>query len=445
MSSKNGNERARAGFAILACAITACAVEGPAPRHAEPVMEESPVARSAAPAPDAAAPAATAAPPSVAETPPAAEPPAASPPPSGGLPRSLPTIATAGAATCRVGEAHELAVVDRRRTRVAVSFRGDRGLAAWATGEDELRVRPIDRDARPTGASVASAFRRADRLEWLVAMPTGTIALSSGDLCDRFGHSCFQAIALDDEGHALGAFLHKPGNQWASVNATAVGGGWLFALQEGRWGSEVVRYRIGDDRSLNVESGMGLRLDGSTTGDIPLRAVAASPTGRAFVLVDHEGQRGRVTRLYDWESQRMLPLMRGFGQDPDGVAVDLMEVDGDAIVIVADRKYSRVGFDGRVLVGPERIRDRAALPEGLRDRMIVSVESRRGQTVLVRRDLARAEVGGVVSIARSPSRPWYAPYAHAAWVGDRFVVVAGEPAENGIRVTSRTVECGSAR
>lgn len=365
----------------------------------------------------------------------------AAPPPAEAQVAAFPTIPTAGAATCRVGEVHELGVVDRRRTRVAVSFRGGHGLAAWATGQDELAVRPIDGEARPAGPAVASAFRRSDRLQWLMAMPTGTIALSSGDLCDRFGHSCYQAIALGDDGRALGSFLQDPENQHSTVSAAAVGGPWLYALNNGRWGVDAVRYRIADDGSLSVEQAIGMELAGTTVGDFPLRSVATSPTGRAFVLVNHDGLTGRVTRLYDWAGQRMLPLMRGFGQDSNGFHVDLMEVDGDAIVILGEGKYFRVDFDGRVLIGPERVRERASLPEGLRDRMVVSVESRQRQTVLVRRDLARAEVGEAVRIAPSPSRPWYAPYARAAWVGDHFVVVAGEPAENGIRITSRTIAC----
>lgn len=367
---------------------------------------------------------------------------AATPPSAEGQRPAPPTISAAGAETCRIGEVHELGTAERRRTRVAVSFRGDHGLAAWATSQDELTVRPIGPDARPAGPAVVTAFRRADRLQWLVGTPTGTVALSAGDLCDRFANSCFQALALGDDGHALGVLLHEPENQWNTVTATAVGGPWLYAMNNGRWGVDPVRYRIAADGSLSVEEASGMELVGATAGDFALRAVATTPTGRAFVLVNHDGLTGRVTRLYDWDGQRNLPLMRGFGQDSYGFDVDLMEVDGDAIVILGEGKYFRVGFDGRVLVGPERIREREALPEVLRDRMVVSVESRRRQTVFVRRDLAGAEVGEAVRLAPSPSRNWDAPYGQVAWIGGRFVVVSGEPAGTAIRITSRTIDCG---
>jgi hypothetical protein len=274
-------------------------------------------------------------------------------------------------------------------------------------------------------------------------MPTGTIALSSGQLCDRYGSACFQAIALGDDGRALGApLLHEPGGQWASVNAIAVGGDWLVATHANRWGYGAVRYQIGDDGALRAEPCAGLQLDGSEVGDVPLRAVAATATGRAFVLAEYEGEMGgRCARLYDAESNRMLPAMRGFGQSDGGIVVDLMEIDGDAIIIVTERKWFRVGFDGRVITGPERIRDRDALPEGLRDRIVVSVEARRGHAVMVRRDLARREIGEAVEIV--PAMRHGAALAQAAWVGDRFLVLAGEPADRGIRVTGRVVDCSS--
>lgn len=425
--------RASVHTLAFACLIAACG--------GEPVERERGTPTSRVAPPSSVAPSQTA-PPATAPTPvvePAPVPPIAAPSAA-----SVPTFAMAGAPTCRVGEAHELAVVDRLRTRVAVSFRGERGLAAWATSEDELTVRPIDRDARPTGPALANAFRKAEGLEWLVPMEAGTIALSSGQLCDRYGSACFQAIALGDDGRALGApLLHEPGSQNTSVSAVAAGGDWLFAMRESRWGYGAVRYRIRPDGALDAQTCDGLRLDGSGSGDVPLRAIAATQAGRAFVFAEYEGEYGgRRARLYDSQADRMLPAMRGFGQSEDGVDVDAMVIDADALVIVTGRTWFRVGFDGRVITGPERVRERAALPESVRDRIAVAIEARGGRAVLVRRDLLREEVGQPAQIV--PTMRNGTALARAAWLGDRFVVVAGEPGAPGIRLTARVVECGAA-
>lgn len=365
------------------------------------------------------------------------------PEPEGDAPVLPPTILSAGATTCRVGETHELGVVDRPRTQVAVAFRGVNGLAAWVEGEDSLAVRPLDAGAHPVGATVVSALRKAEGLQLLAPTPNGTIALAAGQICDRMGMSCFQAIGLARDGHALGApFLDPPADQMASVNTYAVGGSSLFAAHVRRSGYDIVRYHVAGDGTVEAERSQNLHLDGGNMGDAPFRAIAATSAGRAFVLAEYEGAGGRVARIYDTETQRFLPPMRGFGQSPEGITVDLMEIEGDAIVAIAERKLFRIGFDGRITLGPERFRGRDDLPVNIRDRVLATVEAQRGQAVLVRRDLARQVVGEPTVIV--PTLRNGAAIARVAWVGDHFVAISGEPVDAGIRITSRAIACGRA-
>lgn len=407
--------------AVLAVLLVGCGTDAHAPRRPAPPPARAVVTHEAT-------------------TPPTA-PPSAAPTPVPPAPVSPATIATAGATTCRVGEPVELDTVDRPRTHVAVSFRGSHGLAAWATAENSLSIRPLDTEGHPTAETRTTEFRKAGSIALLAPLPNGTIALSAGQLCNRAAFACFQAIGIGDDGNSLGtAYLPEPADQMASVTGYAIAGSNLFATHARRYGYDLVRYQIADNGEVTGEALPNLHLDGGGAGEVPLRAVAASSDGRAFVLAEYEGETGgRVARLYDSGEARLLPSMRGFGQNPEGIDVDLMEVDGDAVVIVTARKYFRVGFDGHVLVGPVRIADRSALPESLRDRVISTIEGQRGHAVLVRRDLAHQDVGEPTVLASSMATG--SAIAQLAWLGDRFVVVAAEPTASGVRITSRTVTC----
>jgi hypothetical protein len=353
------------------------------------------------------------------------------------LPLEPPALALAGATVCRAGPPHELARFERRRTRVAIAYGARGGLAAWASEENTLSARPIDAEGRPAGETVSSELRKAEGLEELVAIPQGFVALSAAPLCERYGSSCYQAIALDGTGRALGApSLPAPGDQWVTFTSVAATRDGVWAAIASRYGYRLVRFRVRPDGAMTEEHAENLQVEEAGTGDVPIRAVAATAEGDALALV--LDRYDTVAKLYR-SATGSIRRLHGFGATDRELHVDLFEVIDDELVLVFDRRLARIGLDGALTERPAPIRERARLPESIRDRVLPRIEARGPTSMLVRSDLLRIDIGEPTPIA-STLRDG-TPVAAVAWIDRRFVAIAAEPAGGELVITTRAIDC----